>query len=1582
MAKREVELIFKARDQAKSAVDGIIAALQQLAGAQEGLGKSGATANSALNRLATELGTLQKNAQALTALGRLSQNLARTTTNVEKMEASLAGAEERLKTTQAAASGTALKLAELESAARQAGLALEREQGSLASARAEQARLNTEVANAKEKYQLLVNVLRQQTGASDQAREAVRQQANTLVALIEAQTRQNQAVAAGQAAVRSAGAAFASLGAQVRSASVEFDRANTALDRAAKGALEEAAAVTEAKTALTEIKGAASTAAQALGGVEVRQEAIADESAKVAAAIQKVSDALIRQKAAQQAAASAGGSGGTSATTTAFKLQQEAVDKARASFKAAKIDLDAMKAAVAAAVEPTALLRAELEAARVNASAAGQEWRTQSALLQQLAEAARAAAAAEKVKAAADADAAHVSAVLDAQLGEQAAASERAGIAARLLGRDVESLRGSFAGVEGNARKAGAGVQDFDDKSRRALSIAQRLRGEVLSLATQFIGFFAAVQGIGGVISALRQVEAAGSRLNAVFGGDQNQVRQQLRFLSQEADRLGLSFSVLSNQFGQFAIATDAANFSLEASNKIFIAVAEAGRVNKVSVEQLEGTFLALQQMVSKGTVSMEELRRQLGDRLPGAFNIFAKALGVSTAELSKLVSTGKVAADEKTLLAFADELTKRFGGALPAALETVTTQIDKFSNNLFEAQARVAEGGFGEALKDALKELNDSFRSRAGRDFFLELGALLGNLVRILSFVIQNFGFFLSILQAFASVKVAQFLVGLSNQMKTAGAAAAVGAQQFLALDAAQQKQVITQAASISSTGALIASMRILFTQVSATAVAIATTGVSSGTTAVAMRGLAAAGAAVAVSLRAVLASLGPIALAATAVAVISSFFGGMATQVADATQALDEHNRQLDKYQTEATAAARAGREFNASLVETTQFEARGNLEQLAAAYGHTREESAKAAEGIINDFKRTNQEFANDVVIGKLQDLESQLKAGKISVKNYQEQLAKMADTLDGPAEIALAGLIANLSTSKSSLRQQEIALGEQAAITERLGGKLGDLTNFYKQVGIEVDKTTGKIKLATDALKEQQRVTEQASAGLDTVESFIPKLQRDKDQNARRKKLQDAADAALADPTLSKEEIARRIATINTAKAELEKAIKAENTKAEKEPRAKRDEQKEFNDEIERTIALRQFEQTLVGKSVRDQTIEKEVFDKKQEAQKKGVKFTEDQEKALRASAAASFDAAEAERVRLATIDQTQALQAALNDKVTVQQELENRARREHIDLLTEEGKKWGEVTQKIIERERAEELLKEQVEQIKALEAERQAAEKEFQAAQAAGELDPAARQAQIDALEAMRLKIQQAKEEALALARALGDEKTIASLTRINVETSDLEKKTREVAAQFTQFVTQGATQGILDIATALGKAIDGTDSWSESLKNIGDVFRQFAADFLRQIAQMIIQALILKAIQNSGIGGQIGGVIAGISAHGGGVIGKSPLRRRGIPQALIANAARFHEGGVAGLRRNEVAAVLKKGEEVLTEQDPRHVMNGGKAPGANQTPGVRIINAIDPAEFMEKGLASPVGTSTFLNFIRANRTAINGALG
>jgi hypothetical protein len=201
---------------------------------------------------------------------------------------------------------------------------------------------------------------------------------------------------------------------------------------------------------------------------------------------------------------------------------------------------------------------------------------------------------------------------------------------------------------------------------------------------------------------------------------------------------------------------------------------------------------------------------------------------------------------------------------------------------------------------------------------------------------------------------------------------------------------------------------------------------------------------------------------------------------------------------------------------------------------------------------------------------------------------------------------------------------------------------------------------------------------------------------------------------------------------------------------------------------------------------------------------------------------------------------------------------------------------------------------------------------------------------------------------------------------------------------ELAQKFSQGGASALDRFAHAI---VDGGNAF----RSLGDAFRQFAADFLSQIAQMIEQQVIfnlvsgfVKSIGSAGLGSSgtdavYGGNLGGIY-HDGGVVGTGG-KTRPVSPAWFANAERFHRGGIPGLMADEIPAILQKGEEVLTRGDPRHILNGG---GRRSTPNVdvKVVNAIDSASVVEEALNTRLGQKVVMNFMKANSRAIKTVLG
>ena len=326
--------------------------------------------------------------------------------------------------------------------------------------------------------------------------------------------------------------------------------------------------------------------------------------------------------------------------------------------------------------------------------------------------------------------------------------------------RDIGIQSGRF---QGNAMDA---WRSHNNESRTALSLYQRLRGHILSMVGAYVGLFGVVRVVQDISKAYMQQEAALSRLGVVFDGNSERMKTEMDWLRREAARLGIEFGALADEYTKFAVAGNMSGFSDDSIRKVFTSVSEAGRVNKLTLDQVKGTYLALSQMISKGKVSAEELRQQLGERLPGAMSLFANALGVTTSELDAMMKKGEVLANEENMLKFAAELDKQFSKQLPASLRTFTTEWGKLQNTIFNARVTAGKGGLIDALTDVMSQLNEYANSAEGVKFFLSLGAALGDLAGWIPTLVENFETLFKFLQIMIAVPLARYIMGIGASL------------------------------------------------------------------------------------------------------------------------------------------------------------------------------------------------------------------------------------------------------------------------------------------------------------------------------------------------------------------------------------------------------------------------------------------------------------------------------------------------------------------------------------------------------------------------------------------------------------------------------------------------------------------------------------------------------------------------------------------------------------------------------------------------------------------------------------------------
>ena len=231
------------------------------------------------------------------------------------------------------------------------------------------------------------------------------------------------------------------------------------------------------------------------------------------------------------------------------------------------------------------------------------------------------------------------------------------------------------------------------------------------------VGLAAGVFTLGAALSAVKtglsitsDFQRLDSALKAVSTStaDYNHTQNLLRTTS---DSLGISYEALADAYKGLKAASNGTVIQGAATEKIFLSVVHAGAALKLSNDEVKGSLLAIQQMMSKGTVQAEELRGQLGERLPGAFKLMADGLGVTEQKLGKMLQAGEVLATD-ALPKLAEQLEKTYGAQAQANVNSMA-------------------GGFTR-LTDQTKLFVAEFSKTSGIDiFFTKLGNGLANYVQ-----------------------------------------------------------------------------------------------------------------------------------------------------------------------------------------------------------------------------------------------------------------------------------------------------------------------------------------------------------------------------------------------------------------------------------------------------------------------------------------------------------------------------------------------------------------------------------------------------------------------------------------------------------------------------------------------------------------------------------------------------------------------------------------------------------------------------------------------------------------------------------
>lgn len=1659
MSRKDVELVIRAKDEATKAVNAITAAINSLTASQDDMTKGAGRSDTALARLGQTFSQLDKQLRGATVGDKIARSLDSANKAVERLGGMIEKTNGDLSDLQKRSNDASQSQLRLEAAARESAAALDREAAALTKAKDAAAAQNVVFKQAVRDREQLVSAEARLTAKIDEQRarlDAATLKLRERQAAVDAAEKPNKKL---QASFEAASRAVVSHQQRLDELIVEqgtvraaISQTSAAVDRYAQRSQDSERAVLAQATALDNAGRAHRATAQAVREGEKEQRSLARAIDDTKESLTAQNAALDRAQTEQLQLAAAAGRAEAAVLELAgaqrqtmlpvFGQVRNATKQAEAEWKQAEARVRSLAAEMPRLTQPTKEQAQAWNAATTAARTAKAEYILQRDALHQIRAVLRTTATdTDGLRARQDAlarvlrDTGTALAELRDDAGRSVAEFNRMSEASDRARRGVAGVRSEVNRL--NARPVitiREALGSIYGPSRQAMSITQRWRGEVLSLISAYGGFYGVISLLSQTVTAFQTLEAATSRLNVVMEGDMGRTEQELDFLRRTADRLGISFGDLAQEYSKFAVATQGTVLEGENTRRIFVSVAEAARVNKISMDQMRGVFTALTQIVSKGAVQMEELRQQLGDRLPGAIQIMADGLGVSTAELIRMMEAGEVTSS--ALVKFAQELDRRFGSQLANALRTTSAEMGRFQNAVFQTLIAFGEGGFIESFTELLRDMTATLQSAQFQSFVAKLSEVFAGLIDVVGLLIRNFDMVVIALTALVGIKVAPFFAALAVSMVN-----------------------------------LVGGMGLVRTAIAAVIVSFRTMAASAGVSAGAITRLSFA-------LRALLSTTG-IGLLITA---ISVGIGLWVTRTEDATEALVAHRALVDQVRNAYEAAGNSVDGWRRRLEEMSVTSARENLDRqrqllqtiidefrssiprdifgnaLDVGGGYVREvdslfESFRAGEISAQDFRRRLDELAeeyrdlfpvNAQLAASFDEIAQRLVSQAASTQEANDILLVLTGT-EAEASAAMARLTRRTTESGdaadraaqqltdyvAAVNALKEAIPELSAEMERLN-RVSAIEAAY-QAAIQNARSIGQVNEAY-ALRERALAAldaerwdgavralssftdsvEAAAALLRQEEGFIPTPEWD--VNALR--LGYGTDTVtLADGSVQQVVEGMRV-TVDDANRDLYRRIETEFM-----PRARSQVGAEqfgaLNAQQQAVLTSIAYNYGSLPQSIVDavrtgsaETVADAIraLDSNPERRQREAAIYESPDNRI-----AQERAYTAERERQAELDRRRAEDIARfhEDQAAAiaQQQFENSLSQE--DIVTREvalairraeleaqsrGTELTEEQRRLIAETTAERYRqqgideREQQNRERATEAEqavndllsrRSSLLEQLGMAQERGEVERVAElRTEIDGVNSSILSV---IDSAIAMWEAVGGSAAAAAIERLRaarMEAQGFSAAARENLIDWRR-VGDLIASGVANAFDKFAQAVAEGTSVGEAARN---AFLQFAADFLRQIAQMIIQQTILNMLR-SWMPGLFG------TGHTGGLVGSSRIgggnTTRRVDPGLFSGAMRYHSGGVVGLRPGEVPAILERNEEVLTQDDPRHILNGGlgraaaeSGAGAGNGGDTKIVNMFDAASFLSEALNTRVGERVLLNWVRANPAAFKSALG
>lgn len=267
-----------------------------------------------------------------------------------------------------------------------------------------------------------------------------------------------------------------------------------------------------------------------------------------------------------------------------------------------------------------------------------------------------------------------------------------------------------------------------NNHSENASNSLDVLATSAIKAGTAIYSFQTALEAYKKVMEVGLKKEASQRAAQFVLGDEG--AKRATEFVKNLANNTGVDQIETLSSFAKFS--AGAGDMNTDQKESLFSNVIGTSRLMGLSTDEINGILKAFEQMASKGKIQAEELRGQLGDRMAGAFQLFARSLGMTTEQLDAAMKNGKVLSKD-VLPKVSAEMGRMIdkAGGWEKIINSTQTQLGRLSNSWNNNLALMFDGS-QEGLTDFTRSLTNLLNSLGGQS--KNLGEHFGDLMKSMS--------------------------------------------------------------------------------------------------------------------------------------------------------------------------------------------------------------------------------------------------------------------------------------------------------------------------------------------------------------------------------------------------------------------------------------------------------------------------------------------------------------------------------------------------------------------------------------------------------------------------------------------------------------------------------------------------------------------------------------------------------------------------------------------------------------------------------------------------------------------------------